>query len=258
MVKTALAKRPRHSPIFHEYRGDFMRVTPVPGGPGLATIWDADILIWAVSQLAEGRDRQIDVSPVMSVSAFQVLRFLGKGTGSAQYRQLAAALDRLAETQIETSVCADIASPARFHWIERWERGDGELVIVIADWLFAAVVERRRVLRIDPAYRRLTGGIERWLWRLLRRHAHGKSTGWEIPRRVLQARSGSLARPTDFFADLRKVARANVLPGYTLSLLRRADGERLHAAPSTERIHRAGMPPVDKAGFSSTKPELPL
>jgi plasmid replication initiation protein len=74
-------------------------------------------------------------------------------------------------------------------------------VIVVADWLFTAVIDRRRVLRIDPAYLHLTGGIERWLWRLLRRHANRQSTGWEISLRALHARSSSVARPTDFIAD---------------------------------------------------------
>ena len=54
----SLAKRPRHTPMVHEYRGEFFRVSPSRGSPGLATIWDADILIWAVSQFAEAGNRR--------------------------------------------------------------------------------------------------------------------------------------------------------------------------------------------------------
>ena len=245
----ALSKRPRHVPIQHEYRRDFLRVVPVSAGPGLATIWDADLLIWAVSQLVEAHDRRLSVSPVLMVSGFQVLRFLGRGTGQTQYRQLATALDRLAGSAVETSIGASLAVPARFRWVERWARTDGGLMIVVPDWLLAVVIDRRRVLRIDPAYLRLSGGIVRWLWRLLRRHAHEKSTGWEISLLALHARSGSLARPTDFIADLRRIARTNALPGYRLSLVRRAGEERLRAVRSAEPIPSAAMVPGDKPGI---------
>ncbi len=245
----ALGKQPRWVPIVHQYRGDFLRVAPVPSGPGMATIWDADLLIWAVSQFVEAHDRRLSVSPVLMVSGFQVLRFLGRGTGQTQYRQLAASLERLAGSAVETSIGASLAVPARFRWVERWARTAGGVMILVPDWLLAAVVERRRILRIDPAYLRLSGGISRWLWRLLRRHAHEKSTGWEISLLALHARSGSLARPTDFVADLRRIARANALPGYRLSLVRRAGEERLRAARSAEPIPSAAMVPGDKPGI---------
>ena len=249
----ALGKRPRWEPIVHQYRGDFLRVAPVPSGPGMATIWDADLLIWAISQLVEAHDRRLSVSPVLMVSGFQVLRFLGRGTGQTQYRQLTAALYRLAGSAIETSVGASLAMPARFRWIERWVWTDSGLKIVVPDWLLTVAIDRRRVLRIDPAYLRLTGGIARWLWRLLRRHVHEKSTGWEISLLALHARSGSLARSTDFVADLRRIARANALPGYRLSLVRRGGEERLHAARSAEPIPSAGMVPGDKLGIHPQK-----
>lgn len=248
-----LGKQLRQVPLIHQYRGDFLRVMPVSNGPGLATIWDADLLIWAVSQLVEAHDRRLSVSPVLMVSVFQVLRFLGRGTGQTQYFQLAAALDRLAGSMVETSIGASLAAPARFRWIERWARTDGGLMVVMPDWLLAVVIERRRVLRIEPAYLRLTGGIARWLWRLLRRHAHEKSTGWEISLLALHARSGSLARPTDFVADLRRIARTNALPGYRLSLVRRGGEERLHAAQSAEPVPSAAMVPGDKPGFYPQK-----
>ncbi len=253
----ALAKRPRYRPIVHEQRDDFVRVSAPASGPALATIWDADVLIWIVSQLAERRDRRHSVSPVLCAPAFQVLRFLGRSTGQSQYDQLVAALDRLTATEVETSLGASVAAPARFHWIERWDRGAQGLTIVTSDWLLLMAIDRRRILRVDPAYLRLTGGIERWLWRLVRRHAHGKSTGWEAALLALHAQSGSLARPADFVADLRRLARKNALPGYTLRLLWRGGEERLHAARSADSVHSAAQVPVDKPTNSSTESAAP-
>ena len=58
------------------------------------------------------------------------------------------------------------------------------------------------VLTIDPAYFRLTGGIERWLYRLVRKHG-GKAYGWQFDFRYLHQKSGSTAKPYDFACDLR-------------------------------------------------------
>jgi plasmid replication initiation protein len=241
----ALGKRPQQVSIKYEYRGEFIKVFAMPDGPGIATIWDADILTWAVSQLAEGRDRRLDVSPVLVASGGQILRFLRRGIGRAQYAQLTESLDRLAATEIETSLGATPISPARFRWVECWERAEVGLIITITDWLYTAVIDRRRVIQIDPTYLGLTGGIERWLWRLLRRYASGKSTDWEITLRALHARSGSSARAADFIADLRRIARRRILPGYVMNIVWRGGEEHLLAARSTDLIHRPAAVPVD-------------
>jgi plasmid replication initiation protein len=254
----SLAKRPRHTPLVHEYRGDFMRVTAPPGSPGLATIWDADILIWAVSQLAEAGNRRLAVRRALTAPAFQVLRFIGRQTGQSQYALLKAGLDRLAGAEVETSVAALGSKSARFRWVEHWEQTDAGLLLVLPEWLFTVVVERRRILRIDPGYFRLTGGTERWIWRLLRRHGQGKSTAWEIPLSALQARSGSLARPSDFIGDMRRIAHRRVLLGYNLALVSERGEERLRIARSADRIHSAGEVPGDRLGDLSTESEPPL
>jgi plasmid replication initiation protein len=251
----SLAKRPRHTPMVHEYRGDFMRVVPRPGSPGLATIWDADILIWAVSQFAEAGNRRLAVSPALTAPAFQVLRFLGRRTGQSQYVLLKAGLDRLAGAEVETSVAVSGSRAARFRWVEHWEQTDGGLLLVLPEWLFTIVVRRRRILRIDPGYFRLMGGTERWLWRLLRRHEQGKSTAWEIPLSALQARSGSLARASDFIGDLRRIAHRRVLLGYALALVSGGGQERLRIARSADPVHSAGEVLGDKPGDSSTESE---
>jgi plasmid replication initiation protein len=42
---------------------------------------------------------------------------------------------------------------------------------VLPDWFYRGVLDRSLVLAIDPAYFHLTGGIERWLYRVARKHA---------------------------------------------------------------------------------------
>ncbi|WP_342629767.1 replication initiator protein A [Nguyenibacter vanlangensis] len=244
----ALGKQRRLAPIAYAQRGRFLRVTPTSTA-GLATIWDADILIWAVSQLAEGKDRHLVVSPELSVSGLQLLRFLGRSTGQTQYRALHAALERLRTSEVETNVGIPEGAPVRFRWIERWERQQAALLIVVPDWLFVAIVERRRMVRVDPSYFRLTGGIDRWLWRLLHRHGNRKSTGWSIALSDLHARSGSLARQADFCVLLRRAVRRLAASGVPVAIVRSGSTEHLHHVQSTDRIHSANEVLVHNAGF---------
>ena len=50
------------------------------------------------------------------------------------------------------------------------------------------------MLTIDPTYFRLTGGIERWLYRLVRKHGGRQEHGWQFDFQHLYRKSGSVAR----------------------------------------------------------------
>lgn len=52
--------------------------------------------------------------------------------------------------------------------------------LVFPDWFYAGLVERSLVLTIDREYFALTGGIERWLYRLVRKHAGRQRRGWHF------------------------------------------------------------------------------
>src|ERR1700761_9419688 len=47
---------------------------------GIATIWDADILIWASSQWREARDLHIPTSRRVAVTPYEILKFADRGT----------------------------------------------------------------------------------------------------------------------------------------------------------------------------------
>ncbi|WP_455565841.1 replication initiator protein A [Paenirhodobacter populi] len=87
---------------------------------------------------------------------------------------------------------------------------------VLPEWFYNSVIDRSLVLTIDPAYFRLTGGIERWLYRVARKHAGHQPEGWAFEVSHLHQKSGSAARPSDFALDLRRIAARQSLPGYLL------------------------------------------
>jgi len=250
----SLAKAKRVEPLAFEQRGQCLRISTVDSRCGIATIWDADILIWAVSQLTEAHDHGLRVSRRIAAPPYQILRFLGRGTAQRQYMLLGAALDRLAATAVETTLRVPTGgASAQFKLLEDWRRADGGIEITLSDWLFAAAVTDSRVLTIDARYFRLTGGVERWLWRLVRKHVGRQSTGWEIALGALHARSGSMSRPSDFVAALRRIARNGMLPGYRIELTGTGTASRLRAVRSAVHVPSAGRVPVEKPGDSSTK-----
>jgi plasmid replication initiation protein len=83
-------------------------------------------------------------------------------------------------------------------WLNEWkeitdERGRSlGLEFIIPDWLYDGIVNQRLVLTIDPAYFDLTSGIERWLYRVVRKHGGRQKTGWSFTFRQLHEKSGSL------------------------------------------------------------------
>jgi plasmid replication initiation protein len=123
---------------------------------------------------------------------------------------------------------------------------------VLPDWFYSSVIDRSLVLTIDPAYFRLTGGIERWLYRVARKHAGRQRHGWVFEFAHLHAKSGSLARVSDFALDLRRIAARQRLPGYRLLIERKGRAELLRilpADPSTVPVNN----PVNRLGRSGAK-----
>jgi plasmid replication initiation protein len=244
----SLAKSRRILPIDFQAGGVKVRVEGTIEH-GLATIWDADVLIWAASQIVEARDAGIRTSRLMQATPHEILTFIGRGTSVRDYQRLKAALDRLQSTSIATTIRqAPGRRMHRFSWINEWkERADRAgrpqgIELILPDWFYAGVIEEALVLTIDPAYFGLTGGIERWLYRLVRKHGGRQRTGWQFDFRHLYAKSGSMARFSDFALDIRRIVNRQSLPGYRLAVTR-ANGrtETLHFYPLSRRVPDAAL-----------------
>jgi plasmid replication initiation protein len=235
----SLAKTKRVVPI-HFKAGNLTIQVEATAEFGMATIWDADILIWAASQLVEARDRGLPTSRLLVVTPYEILTFSRRGTSVRDYQRLKAALDRLQSTTVATSIRQTVGRRLhRFSWINEWtERADTTgrplgLELVLPDWFYRGLLEDGLVLTIDSSYFKLTGGIERWLYRLVRKHAGRQVSGWRFDFRHLHAKSGSLADFRNFALDVRKLAARQALPGYHLTVLKRAADEQLVCRPIT-------------------------
>ena len=220
----SLAKSKRLTPIDFKAGSVKIRVEAVPEH-GMATIWDADVLIWAASQIVEARDVGLRPSRLMATTPYEILNFIGRGVSLRDYDRLKAALDRLQSTTIATSIRQPTERRMhRFSWINEWkERADHRgrplgLELIVPDWFYGAVLDDALVLTIDRNYFRLTGGLERWLYRLVRKHGGKQEYGWSFDFPHLHAKSGSLSPLKHFAYDLRDIVRRQPLPGYRLTI----------------------------------------
>ncbi len=232
----SLAKTPRTRPILYKTADVEVQVLGMPEH-GMATIWDADVLIWAASQIVAAENNGFSTSRFFRFTPYQLLRAIGRPTGNRQYLLLKSALARLQSTVIATTIRNGPHWKRRqFSWINEWEEmtthaGRVGMEFVLPEWFYNSVIDRSLVLTIDPAYFRLTGGIERWLYRVARKHAGHQPHGWLFEIAHLHIKSGSMARPSDFALDLRRIAARQSLPGYRLQIEREDGRELLRIRP---------------------------
>lgn len=224
----SLAKTKRVKPI--EYTSpDGKLWVNVSANPqyGMATIWDADILIYCASTLADMQRRGInDIPRTLHIMPYDLLRAIGRPTTGRAYELLGQALDRLVATTVKTNIRADSRREATFSWLDGWtqlvdertERSRG-MTLELSNWFWEGVLMKGGVLSIDRAYFDITGGRERWLYRVARKHAGGAGEGgFAISMPTLFEKSGAEGPYRRFKFEIIKIAERNALPGYGLMI----------------------------------------
>lgn len=157
---------------------------------------------------------------------YDCLRQLLRHTGGKDYRELAQAIRRLYATTVITNIRREDGGERPFRWLnDYWipKRYSGVLTpaapdgepdplrpweIELPPWLYNAVLRQRDILAVHPDYFRLTGGLERWLYRLARKAVPEKADVPAIGFRMatLRRQSGTTRELKKFAFDLRRIA----------------------------------------------------
>jgi plasmid replication initiation protein len=189
---------------------------------------------------------------------------LSAAASARDYHRLKAALDRLQSTSVATSLRQTSERRMhRFSWINEWtERADAHgradgIDLIVPDWFYRAVHDDALVLTIDSEYFALTGGLERWLYRVVRKHAGRQRAGWRFEFHHLYAKSASLSPFKRFAFELRDLARRQPLPGYRLTVERDRAGRELLAFAQGNFSTAACEQPVDGVVPSGTPEHVP-
>ncbi|HEX7874060.1 MAG TPA: replication initiator protein A [Sphingobium sp.] len=260
----SISKRKRLKPI--EYispdKSVSVHVSPNPAY-GMATIWDADIMIYLASHLNEMRERGVnEISPVVRLQPGDLLKRISWGTSGRAYERLVNALDRLQATTIKTNIRANTKSrETTFSWLdsythlvdERTQRSLG-MEITLSKWFFDGVMDRRNVLSISPLYFEITSGLGKWLYRAARKHAGGNGAeGFTIGFETLHQKSGSESSYPVFKKMLLDLSRANSLPDIALEALAGGPGE-----PKLKMVMRRHLDEVAQTPRAVGKSHMPV
>ncbi len=204
------------------YTHNDVAVTVTPSVRGRATIFDADILIFCISQLMAALNAGRPVSRSLTLTAHDLLLATGRETSGDAYRRLKEAFERLAGTRITTNIATDEKEVTTgFGLIESWEivrkTRAGRMVsvsVTLSEWIYRAVLARS-VLTLSRDYFGLRKPLERRLYALARKHC-GQQAGWRVSVEVLLKKSGSASPRRVFRAMLRDIIARDSLPDYRL------------------------------------------
>ena len=246
----ALQKRPLMTPILYQDGNVSIRISP--GERGIASIWDKDVLIYLSSLINAKIERGEEVSRTVRIAAYDLLRVTRRHTGKNGYQEIYDALFRLRSTTITTDIQSGGERETRgFGWIDSFriltrENKAGSRVmqgleITLNDWTFRALVKDRRVLSINPAYFDLTGGLERRLYEIARKHV-GRQIEWKVSLLQLAKKCGTMQRNLRRFKfDLKELAELDRLPDYQMFLVND------HSSPIAKALQSMGMKGVKGA-----------
>jgi plasmid replication initiation protein len=250
----SLAKAKRVRPILYKTGDTQVQVYAVPEHR-MATVWAADVLIWAASLILTTRDRGLPTSRFFRFTPYQLLIAVGRATGNREYQLLKGALTRPQSTVIRTTIRHDEHwRRQQFSWVNEWEelttrlgRSEG-MEFVLPEWSIPRRFSNAGSCSpsIPPTSRSRAASNSGST--ALRKHARHQREGWRFELGHLHAKSASLARFSDFVLDIRRIVARQLLPGYAFALERHDDRRELmvmRPSLSTEAVRKPWVSPID-------------
>ena len=249
--------------IRHEMADGYVEV--MAGPVGMASVWDYDIVLMAISLLTEATNRYKRGIAEKPGRAFRphisdILKFCRRSDGGRQYEELEAALDRLKNTTVKVvrtkrgrngRMMREAQAEGLISDYKTVSYADnGRLArveIELPRWIYNEIVEtdRPEVLTVHPSYFLMDHGIGRFLYRLARQAAGKGEAVWAF--RTLYERSGSTGTLKKFTENLRRLIGLNDLPEYELEERAGQDGSLLamkfSAVPVPNRRRETVSPP---------------
>lgn len=229
-----LSKKDRRAGEVIHYTLPDGHVTVSAGAAGMASVWDYDLVLMAVSHLTEAMNRYREGKGEKPGRVFRphvadVLKFCRRADGGKQKDDLVETCIRLNTTHVAVqrtrkakngrtvTVSEGEALISRYKVIKS-DSGKPEYIeIELADWMFREITEGKNpdVLTVHPDYFLIDPGIGRFVYRLARRAAGRGQAKWAF--QTIYERSGSAGTFKEFCRILRKIIEANDLPEYRLT-----------------------------------------
>ncbi len=239
-------------------------ITVTPSVKGRATIFDADILIFCISQLMAALNAGRPTARTLTLTAHDLLLATGRETSGDGYRRLREAFERLAGTRITTNIATGPADDplevtSGFGLIEEWHivrrTRAGRMVrvsVTLSDWLYRAVLAKS-VLTLSRDYFRLRKPLERRLYELCRKHC-GRQPEWRVSVETLAKKTGSASPRRVFRAMVREIIRADTIPDYRLE---EEGGDVIRVSPRAAVLEPGEGPVLSEAALEAARAQVP-
>jgi len=217
----SLSKKPVMTQRMYQRGENWLKISP--SAKGMATIYDKDILIYAVSQLIAAMRDGAEPKQRIRINCRDFLLFSNRGQGGKDYQAICDAIERLDGTRITTNIrTGDEEQFDAFGLIDggtvRRKNGlNGRILwveIKLSDFVFNAI-QHHEVLTLHPDYFRLSKPLERRIYELARRHC-GQQPTWAPYMKTLFEKSGSTGALKLFRSRVKEICKVNNMPDYDL------------------------------------------
>lgn len=228
-----LSKRDRRAGEVIRYELPDGHVEVSSGPAGMASVWDYDLVLMAVSHLTESMNRYREgkgdkPGRVFRPHVADVLKFCRRADGGKQKDNLIDTCIRLNTTHVAmqrtrkakngrmVTISEGEALISRYKIVKNQSGRPEYIEIELADWMHREITEGKNpdVLTVHPDYFLIDPGIGRFIYRLARRVAGKGEAQWLF--KTIYERSGSTGELKKFCFTVRKLIGANDLPEYDL------------------------------------------
>ena len=214
----SLSKKPDREPRRYEYKDHWIEFRP--SIKGLPTIYDKDLIIYAISQLIAGMKEGRPIAKRVQIDPYAFLVFTQRGVGGRDYDALSDSIDRIDGTRFRTNILfegtrtdewmgiidgAKMQTDARTGKIKSLELKLSDMVI--------SSVQEMDVLTLHRDYFRLSRPIERRIYEMARK-AVGQDESWSFLMPTLHRKSGSKGTLREFRRQMKPIVEGDYLPDY--------------------------------------------
>ncbi|EKE43294.1 plasmid replication initiator [Oceaniovalibus guishaninsula JLT2003] len=216
----SLSKKPDRDPRRYEWKGQWIEFRP--SIKGMPTIYDKDLIIYAISQLIAGMKEGRAISKRVLIDPYAFLVFTQRGVGGRDYDALCDSLDRIDGTRFRTNILFEgtrtdewmgLIDGAKMKTDDRTGKVKS-LELKLSDMVVSSV-EEMNVLTLHRDYFRLSRPIERRIYEIARK-AVGQDESWAFLMTTLHHKSGSKGTLREFRRQMKPIIEGDYLPDYMI------------------------------------------
>lgn len=192
---------------------------------GIATIFDRDILIYAISKLYNSINNFNIKNRTVHFNPYDFFSKTNRNKSGRSYLELENILNRLSNTKITTNIfySKNNFESFFFNLIDNWKylkyrKGKSNFILIsitLPKWLCQTIL-KNGILNISPKYFLIRKATYRRIYEIAHKYCNNKFN-FEIDINKLYFRIGTLSSIFKFKYIIKKLSKINNLPDYTIS-----------------------------------------